>query len=391
MKRNPTLVMVAVAAMYVIQIVTKVGVGRYIRSPMIEGDGWHMVSDLFAALIVIGMIRLSKVKPSESFPFGLKMVESLGEFAVGLSMFWLAFSVGREALTGLFGHDHSSVRIGRPYLSLALGATAGNAAFSWAVGRWQTSVGKSSGHVSMIADGQETISDARIGVATALGVVGEYLFHAPWLEYPFALGVAILIVKTGGEIFLRGLGSLMKRSLGAEFNAKIREAAVSVRGVVGVEDLRTFRSGGDAVCNIKIASRAPNCAHIDLKNEITNRVHERLKGDFPKTWLFVRFVLPETPRRRVAVAIREEGGRLSVAASHLVATRFLICDVEDGEIVRRKDAPAAPDILKLLREKRVTALYAHDRSALEPPKLLLGSDIEIRNLASADLSALGLP
>lgn len=388
--RNPYAGMIIVILMYMVKVSAKTWVGEAIGSPMIAGDGFHNISDLFEAVMVIAVMAIASRPVSERFPFGLKMLESVGELLIGLTMFWMAIEVGRSAVSMAIAGE-TSLKIGREWFPLAAGVTGGSAILSWLVGKYEISVGKATGHVSMVADGEETKSDGRIELATFVGVLAEYGVgpsFAPYLESVFSAVVAVMIARTGFGIFRRGVNSVMKKSIGADEERSVRDSALTVRGIIAIAQLKTFRAGGDAVCIMKVLTRAPISAHLDLKLAMVGKMLPKLReAGFHQGHFFIRFDTPPKDRYRVAFAAWISEGSLVVAPSADEATRFIVCDIEDGEVVRRKDWPRPPDIAVFLGEKRVKKLYVF---APDYPIPVSGFSVSVENACSRRLEILGL-
>ena len=103
MKRIPPAirVMVAVSVMYAIKIAAKLWVGYSIDSSLLIGDGYHNVSDIFEAMVVIIAVVLGSRPESGKYPFGLHNVECLAALSTGLGLSYLALKYAGQAAVAL--------------------------------------------------------------------------------------------------------------------------------------------------------------------------------------------------------------------------------------------------------------------------------------------------
>ena len=374
-KRSPYRVMAVVLAMYVVKTAVKLSIGRALRSPMITSDGAHNAADIFEALLVIVAVFVARMPPNERYPFGRKNIESIARTLIGAGLFLTALHFAAVSLAGLLSYlpsfdarvrtilplpAHEPLRMDPALLPWVLGVTIGSIALSFAVGRYEVQTGKASGHASMEADGQETLGDGKIEAVILLGVVLEHVFHAAWLEYPFGLGVAFIVGRTGVDLFMDGWHALLQHSIGKEHEDEIRRACRATYGVREVEEVKTFRVGSQIVCNIKICT-AFDASHRDLKHALKVRVSACLKELSEDLGLYFRFSRPDAAIRRVAYAAVSDGKAIAVAPSLEAASGFLVCDLDGEEVVRWSLEPLPSDchgdLVAWLEGKRVDTVY----------------------------------
>lgn len=268
--------------------------------------------------------------------------------------------------------------------------TFGSAVLSFIVSWYEIRAGRLNGHPSMVADGQETRSDGMIEATIFVGICLEYGFRAAWLEYPFGLGVAFLVARTGRELLSEGLAGLLQRSLGADVERAIREECLSTHGVREVEQVKTFRVGSAAVCILKILTDAPAGSHDDVKKALKARLAVRLaEQEIDDAEFHLRFSRLPIVDERVAYAAVTDGEAIAVVPDAGQATHFIICDLKRGEVVRWTLEPPPPAceerVVDWLVAKRVAKLYVFG----DRPATTLGP-IQVSGVPSYSLRTLGL-
>jgi len=406
---NPFGVMSLVVLMYLVKAVLKITVGHQINSPMIEGDGYHNLADILEALAVIIVIWVAKRPASSDYPFGQKNVEFFTSLAIGGALLVMAVQFALKSAVGLLALAprldqavravlplplHEPLLMSTSTLPWVLALTIGSIILSLVVSRYQIAMGKRGGHASMIADGKETASDGRIEVITVIGVVGEYAFNAPWLEYPLGLVVAFAIAHTGYELFQGGLRVLLQHSIGQEHEEEISKRCLAVAGVNKVESLKTFQIGSTAVCILTITTEHRTGTISHLKYGIEYHIKQYLlDSGFSECELNIKFEKPEPARHRIAYAVVEKESESATAALNFVvapsiaaATHIVVCDLENGMVVRTKQEEKPTDLPAFLGNKRVVRLYLFTAD----PAQLPGSNVAVLSSTSYQAELLGL-
>ena len=401
---NPIFVMAIVAVMYVVKSIVKITLGTAINSPMLTGDGLHNIADIFEALAVILVIKVSMRPPSERYAYGRKNIEFVSAGAVGLGLIGMSLLFIVKSVTGILASFPDIDTAVRAYIPLpafeplimssshfpwVVAVTAGSVALSYFVSRYQIRVGKKTGHDSLIADGQETASDGRIEMVALIGVLAEYIFHSPWIEYPLGIVIAFLIFRTGKELWTKAWHVLLQHSIGVEHDQEIRRILSTSPGVMSVESVKTFQVGRIAVCHLTVTTRCTTQKVNHIKYAIECAVERYvLAQDFHKVETHINFQPPVPDRHREALAIVRGDNSIAVAPTVEEATSFLILDFEFGRITRATEESAEGNPLAMLAIKRVSVVRQYSTTSKLGAQLQsLG--IEIEPASSYLPSALG--
>jgi len=310
--------------------------------------------------------------PSERYAYGRKNIEFVSAGAIGLGLIGMAALFAVKSVTGIlhyFPDADATVRglvplpafepliMSSAHFPWVVAATAGSVLLSLFVSRYQIRVGKKTGHDSLIADGEETASDGRIEMVALVGVLAEYLFHAPWLEYPLGILIAFLIFRTGKELWMKAWHVLLQHTIGVEHDQEIRRRLSTTPGVTSAEAVKTFQVGRIAVCHLTVTTRCATQTVNHIKYAIEHSVEGYVLGqDFHKVETHINFQPPSPERHRRAIAIHRNGGNVIVANTVEDANAFLILDFEFGRIIRATEEEARGNPLSLLSIKRVACV-----------------------------------
>jgi cation diffusion facilitator family transporter len=262
-------IMAGVFLMYLIEIVSKLAVGSYLHSPVIMGDGWHNVADIFQVIIVVVTIYLANQPTSTHYPYGWKNLEHLFGVFVGLSLGWAGASILWTSVHSVF-MKHEALHMGREYFPWAVGVMALAVVLSFTVGKMEIRFGKKYGYPSIVADGEETVSDGRIAVAALVGIICEYLFNLPQIEYFLGAIISGFIFHASYKITQSGVKGLLQHSIGDQNEEVIRQLVLGTRGVFEIVKLQSFITGSSAVVDLHVVSKVLRSHHLRVALE--NRV-----------------------------------------------------------------------------------------------------------------------
>ncbi|OHA04878.1 MAG: hypothetical protein A2934_00900 [Candidatus Sungbacteria bacterium RIFCSPLOWO2_01_FULL_47_10] len=248
-------VMGMVIAMYAVKVILKLGVGFFVGSEMLIGDGFHNLSDIGEAFIVIMAMKLARRKPNERFPLGYMNIESLGSLVIGVLLMLLAFRMILVSVAG--GLSFAGIGVASSVLSwvyhaestfdsgellILIAVTLSSTIVSVFMSRLEIRAGKRLGSQLMVDDGKETKSDAWVEGMTFAGVIANFFTHSAAPEFIVVAFLGYKLFSTGREIIKPALDTLLLRSIDREHEKGIMDIAKN-SGVLGVESLRTMRVG----------------------------------------------------------------------------------------------------------------------------------------------------
>lgn len=377
-------VMAIAIALTVLKAVAKIWLGRSIGSSAIVADGAHSMSDAVPDLLVMWIALLAGRMANRSYPLGRGNLNTIITLGTGITLTLVCLNVAWNILLALYQvatHQYASnLKLGPRELPYAIVITLLSAAISFAVGSYQVYAGKRTREPGVAADGAEMKGDGLIELATFGGLVGAYLFKAPWVEHLIAAFILYFVSGTAKEFLVDGIRGLTQKSLGAEIEEKIMECSSAIHGVARVGTLKTFAVGGTtAVVMLKIETiRDIETAIVQdaVRREISELFakHE----DFGRSEIWIEEA-ERSPTYRIAIAV--SGSRIASRLSD--AESVWICEVEGDETISSVNAvalgalPLAGRAALLERKKArdVVTFFTddNDRAALEMHNVALRS------------------
>jgi hypothetical protein len=247
-----------------------------------------------------------------------------------------------------------------PYL---LGITVFSIVVSLVMSHYQIAVGKLTGHAIVEAAGQEMRVDSRIELVTLVGILSQKLFpSAPFLEYGFALVIALVVLHTAFDLFKDAMRALLAKSIGAKIDEELRRMCLCIPGITNVVSLGTFRVGPLAVVKVTLNTMLDGAVPL-LTDAVEKQLSQYVVSQgFVECQADVMFKKPTPNRHRIAYAVKcsKQGQIETVAATTSQATHIAVADIEFGEIDRATLHPVPADLNEFLARKRVRALYVFD-------------------------------
>ncbi len=272
---SPYTCMGIVLAMYLVKVIAKVSIGKNIGSLGLQSDGFHNLADMAEATIILYVIRLSRSHQDQDYPVGRGALEP---FAVGLAgamllIMGLGF-LGRALLGLIYLSDLApgvvtwagqvfdvtpfvALEIGTGKLPLVAGVLAVSVMMSWVVSRYQISLGNKLGHMSLVADGKETMSDSVVESGVLAGILCNHFFSLPWIDPAVTLVISFFLLNTSREMLSNSLNIIQNRSVGKDLSDRIETALGSVNEVegfdaVGPDRPKAFYLGKGVLVSIKV-------------------------------------------------------------------------------------------------------------------------------------------
>jgi cation diffusion facilitator family transporter len=369
--------MILVALMYVGKVAAKLGIGYLTGSVVMTADGFHNLSDIVEAGLVILAVVFAESSGNGEYPFGRRNLESIAVLVIGVMLIGIAGNLVVVSLGGIertffpgmlpFLEDGHSGLLPKTLDGLSewywYAAVTGavSIVLSVLMSSLQIAVGERYAKPVIVGDGRETRSDGIIESVILVSISGEYFFGVPWLEYVLGPVAAVFVARAGWELAKKGWQALLQRSIGADHDAAIRRIMLGYHGVTDVPDVKSFAVGGMIVIIAKVVSRCNAGMNRILKPVMVDAVGAYLaENGFPSYACYIRIEAPPLREFRVAYAVMHYAGKSFLAEDLASADAILVVDVVRGERVRGKVYPIGArsfDAVAFLTSKRVRQFF----------------------------------
>ena len=216
----------------------KITAGWFGRSAAVSADGFESAADVFTSGLVLVGLTIAARPADENHPYGHGRIEILTGFLLGIILFGAGCTISWHGLTG------SGDETIPPASWVIWAMLISIAAKSWLVTvkfRYGRKIGSSSLTADAANDAVDILSGvvALAGVATALINPGRFLRA----DHYGAFVVGIIVVASGIRVMYQSAMQLMDTMPDENTMTRIREVALSVRDVAGVEKCFARKTG----------------------------------------------------------------------------------------------------------------------------------------------------
>ncbi len=266
---------------------TKYGLGVASGSLALKADAIHSLADVVSALTVFSGILIANRK-TKTFPEGLYKVENLVALLSSLFIFFAAYEIVWEALTG-----HEAYQIEN--LPLVVGGIIFIIVVAFVFSRYELKVGIEVGSPSLVADAKHVATDLLSTLVILVGVLGSFFgYH---LDRYAALVVAGLVAKIGFQILVDSVKVLLEATLDfptLDGIRKVLEGHPNVKDVISV--------GGRSSGRYKFVEIAVTMDVRLLReaHEVTSELEEEILDRWPD---IDRILIHYEPEKRDSVLV----------------------------------------------------------------------------------------
>lgn len=196
------------------------------------------LSDVVASAITFTAIRFSTRPATCEHRYGFGRAESISALVQAAFIAGSGFFVMYDAFLRLLDPQplaHSAMGI------WVMAASLGITVFLIVFQRRVSFLTKSK---AIYADSAHYMVDVLTNGAIIISLIAAAFFNCAWFDTFAALGVSAYLVYQAYNLGIEALEDLTDRELKPEIRAKVIDALINIKGVLGVHDLRTRDLGG---------------------------------------------------------------------------------------------------------------------------------------------------
>lgn len=241
----------------------KIVVGVISNSIAVISDAINSLTDIVSSAVIMYSVRVSLKKPDEEHQFGHNAAQPIAVFLIALFTGVVGINVVEESIRRIISPDEIHVN-SAVYIVLAITVLV-----KIVLTRYQSSVGKTYRSPALKASAVDSLNDV---LASSLSIIAVFIVELgfPYVDGIAGILIAFFIFKSGYEIAKENLDYLMGRSAGEYLILEIANRAMAVKGVVGMNDLRSHYVGNKF--HIEIHIEVDKNTTTELSHDIGNKV-----------------------------------------------------------------------------------------------------------------------
>lgn len=210
-------------------------------------DSVHSFGDALASAGIWGALAWAEQPPDSEHPYGHMRIEGIAALTVAVLLVVSGLGVAYEAIASW----HSPLPPPQWYtLPIALAGVLANEA----IYRYSIAVARRTGSKAVETSAWDQRLDVVGSMVVLVGLAVATWAGPDWyvVDKASAVAVALIICCAGGTLFWGSLQELMDRQAEAPLLAAIRDAALAVSGVRGVEKLLARKTGLEYLVDIHV-------------------------------------------------------------------------------------------------------------------------------------------
>jgi cation diffusion facilitator family transporter len=264
------LVLWVVLVLNVVVALAKLLYGLFSKSAAMQADG---ISSLFDGVSnVVALIGMSfAARPADrGHPYGHAKFETFTAAAIAIMLGIACYSVAREAIGSLRGHEVTNVTVASFAIMVA------TLAINIGVTTWESRAGRRLGSEVLTADSRHTLRDVAVSIGVIISLILTKVGVAR-ADGVVALLVAVVIAYTAFGI-IRGVA----RTLGDAARLPEDEVAsvcMTIPGVAGCHSIRTRGSETQVAADLHIL--VPPETTVLQGHAIAHQVETALRANYP--------------------------------------------------------------------------------------------------------------
>jgi cation diffusion facilitator family transporter len=207
-------------------------VGVISGSTALVAESAHTFSDIFTSAIAFIGFKIGLKPADKDHPYGHGKAEPLAGLLIVIFLVLISYEIFLEVFQKL-ALGHSLTPPGAIAAVMALIGIGANFVMS----SYSLRIGKKINSTAIIADSKHQKVDIYACAAVFIGIIGSRMGY-PILDPLVGGFVGLLILKTAFDVALENIDHIMGKVPSQDLINEIESAALSVKGIYGVHDIK---------------------------------------------------------------------------------------------------------------------------------------------------------
>ena len=252
----------------------KAVVGVVSNSIAITLDAVNNLSDALSSVITIVGTKLAGRAPDKRHPMGYGRIEYLTAMVISIIVLYAGITSAVESVQKIVSPAAPD------YSAAALVVVAAGVLAKVLLGRHVQAVGRRVNADSLVASGQDALSDAVLSASTLAAAV-VYLVWGVSLEAWVGAVISAFIVKAGLEMLWQTLSQILGERVSSELSEQVKGIVAEEDDVLGVYDLFLSSYGPErrvGSVHVEVADTTSAEQIDELSRRVAERVYARTDG-----------------------------------------------------------------------------------------------------------------
>ena len=234
-------------------VAAKATIGIIAMSISIILDAVNNLTDALSSVITIIGTKLAGKKPDRKHPYGHGRIEYITSLIIAVIILVAGGTAIYESILSLIEHKEAS------YDNLSLIIISVAILVKVALGLFYRKMGKKTNSEALKGSGIDALFDSLLSLATLVGAIVA-MFTKVYIEGYLGILIGLFIIKSGVEILLNSLSSIVGKRADKEVALGIKQIVNSFPEVIGAYDLILHDYG---------PTKSIGSIHIEVKDNLT--------------------------------------------------------------------------------------------------------------------------
>ena len=211
-------------------------VGVLSNSIAVISEALNSLTDILSSIGIKYAVKLSRENPDPKHQFGHSAAQPIAAFILSVFAFVVGINIIEESVKRLIEPQKINT-IPSVYVVLII-----TIIIKIVLNRYQIKIAKLFNSPAIRAASVDSINDVLASSIALIGVIGA-AYNFKFIDSIAGIMVAMFIFKTGYEVARENLDYLMGRSASEELDIKLKSITSEIKGVKGINDLRSHYVG----------------------------------------------------------------------------------------------------------------------------------------------------
>ena len=245
------------------------------KSNAMISDAVHSASDVVSTIVVIVGVKMAEKKADQEHPYGHERMECVASILLAMLLGIVGAGIGISGIQKILSDNYENLVV--PGLLPLIAAIVSIVVKEWMF--WYTrAAAKKVNSGALMADAWHHRSDALSSIGSFIGILFARIGF-PVMDPIASVVISICILKAAYDIFKDGINKMVDHSCDADTEDQIRSVALSISGVLGIDDLKTRLFGSKLYVDLEIL--ADGELSLKKSHEIAEHVHTAIESNFP--------------------------------------------------------------------------------------------------------------
>lgn len=254
----------------------KLAAGIVGHSAAMISDAVHSASDVASTVVVMIGMKLSTKDADDDHEYGHERLECIAALLLAMLLALTGLGIGSNAVTSIIQSSYRQIQM--PGMITLIAAIVSILVKELMYQITKVAANKINS-AALMADAWHHRSDALSSVGSLIGIAAARLGF-PICDPIASVIICLFILHAAYKIFMDAVSKLTDKACSSDVQDRMRETALTVDGVLGVDLLNTRQFGNRIYVDIEIS--AVGDMTLTDSHQIAVRVHDLLEQTYPE-------------------------------------------------------------------------------------------------------------